>query len=79
MPKFFFDVPEDGITKPDQEGLELPSSERAHQEAVRATTEMSMDAATTTHPHSVAVAVCDAAHHVICTASVSFDPGSLDE
>jgi len=78
MPRFFFDVTEDDQTTVDHEGHDLPSAERAHEEAVRSMSEISMDTATTTRAHSVRVAVSDAAHHIICTANISFDPGELE-
>jgi len=78
MPRFFFDVTEDGRTVVDHEDHQFPSAEKAHDEAVRASTELSMDSATTTRSHAVQVAVSDEAHHVICTTNVTFDPGELD-
>lgn len=78
MPMFFFNVTLDEETTIDHEGHELSSAEQAHKEAVRAITELSMDTATTTSAHVVSVAISNAEHHVICTASVIFDPGELE-
>lgn len=78
MPRFFFDITENEKTVVDPDGHELPSAQKAHDEAVRTATALSMDAATTTCPHVVEVAVCDAKHHVICAATVTFDPGQLE-
>jgi len=76
MPRFFFDITEDDKTVTDPDGHELPSTQKAHEEAVRTTSELSMDTATTTRAHDVKVAVYDASKHLICTTKVSFD---LDE
>ncbi|KQN74720.1 hypothetical protein [Devosia sp. Leaf64] len=78
MPRFFFDISEDDKTVVDPDGHELPSVQKAHEEAVRTTSELSMDTACTTKAHAVKVAVSDASHHLICTTNVSFDPGEID-
>lgn len=79
MARFFFDIIEGQKVSLDNSGIELPSAQRAHEEAVRTVTEMMMDGASTAHCHQVSVAVANHDHHHICTAKVDFDPGKLKD
>jgi len=79
MARFFFDIIEGQKVSIDNSGIELPSAEIAHEEAVRAVTEMMIDGASTAHCHQVSVAVANRDHHHICTAKIDFDPGALEE
>lgn len=78
MARFFFDIIEGQKVSSDNAGIELPSAQKAHEEAVRTAAEMTMDNASTTGCHEVAVAVFNQDRHHICTAKINFDPGKLN-
>jgi hypothetical protein len=72
MPRFHFDVCENSVITPDDEGLDLLSIQAARLEAARAATEMMKDrAARKADPADVSIAVRDGSPESVCVVTVA--------
>jgi hypothetical protein len=72
MPRFHFDVSENGIVTPDEEGLDLLSAEAARLEAARAAAEMMRDRTQRkAEPADISLIVRDGSNEPVCSVTVS--------
>jgi hypothetical protein len=72
MPRFHFDVCENGVLTPDEEGLDLLSANAARLEAARAAAEMIRDRAQRgAEPADISLIVRDGSPEPVCTVTVA--------
>jgi len=72
MPRFHFDVCEDGVLTPDEEGLDFLSANTARLEAARAAAEMIRDRAQRgAEPADISLIVRDGSPEPVCTVTVA--------
>jgi hypothetical protein len=72
MPHFRFDVCENGVLSPDEEGLDLLSAHDARLEAARTAAEMMRDrVARNAEPADISLIVRDGSSHPVCTVTVA--------
>lgn len=72
MPRFHFDVCENGTTIPDPDGLDLLSAAAARLEAARAAAEMMRDrAGRNAEPADITLVVRDGSPEPVCTVVVT--------
>jgi hypothetical protein len=74
MPRFHFDVCENGVLTPDEEGLDLLSANAARLEAARAAAEMIRDRAQRgAEPAEISLIVRDGSPEPVCTVTVALN------
>lgn len=78
MPKFYFDVMENGQLSFDQEGLELENADRAHREAIKTIADMAGEKIPLDGALKLTVAVADEHHRILFRTHVSYEPGELE-
>jgi hypothetical protein len=72
MPRFHFDVSENGIVTTDEEGLDFVSAEAARLEAARAAAEMMRDRTQRkAEPADISLIVRDGSNEPVCSVTVS--------
>ncbi|HEV7346620.1 MAG TPA: hypothetical protein VGN60_13410 [Devosia sp.] len=79
MPKYFFDIIENGHLTVDHEGYELKDRHHAHREAVKTIAAMAAEEIPKDGDMKLTVAVADDRHHILFKTHVRFEPGGSSE
>lgn len=77
MPRFYFDVVEDGVTLCDQDGVVLAELAKAEREAAEAIVDMAGDFKPYVSRHDLQVLIRDEEHTLICCVSLTLSLGRL--
>lgn len=73
MPRFFFDLEDNGSLSSDEEGFECRSLSSAKAEAVKTLAEMTKDALPGTDNRTLAIKVRDKSRRLVLKAEVKFE------
>jgi hypothetical protein len=75
MPRFFFDVVENGDLALDHQGRDFADQRQAHREAVKTIAAIAAEEIPKDGMLELSVAVADETHHVLFSTHVRFEPG----
>ena len=78
MPKFYFDVVQNGDVVVDHVGQDIADAGTAHREAVKTTAEIAAEEIPKDGKLALSVAVADHTHHVLFRTHLHFEPDDAD-